>query len=201
MPRLVVAALLALTLAPPSVSGAPIAGTPMTFGQWSARTGSTDRDLYEAYDTKVRARMVRAAAAPAKAVARTPADVVKVTWDSFTQVGLIGFAWTLAAKCRQKLPLSEGVKAARASGMRWGGISAGFSGGTAAAVVGLRKTEEDKWCSMVGSVFGGIAAASSVTEIPSSVATFVGFSYILGVMGEKSVDKAADETRVRSSRG
>ena len=76
------------------------------------------------------------------------------------------FAWTLAGQGRKKVPWAEGTKAARAVGMRWGKISAGFSGGSAAASVVLERPEDDKWTSMVGSAIGGVAAATSVAEIP-----------------------------------
>ena len=39
--------------------------------------------------------------------------------------------------------------------------------------------KDDLFCSVAGAVFGGIAAASSVADMPSSVATFVAFTYVL----------------------
>lgn len=113
-------------------------------------------------------------------------DVVRVTWESFTQVGLVGFVWTGASQMTKKVPFKEGLQAAKGAGVRWGRVSAGFAGGTAAAVVVLRRKEDDKWCQMVGAAVGGLAAATSVDQIPSSVATFVIFSYFIGTLAERA---------------
>ena len=61
----------------------------------------------------------------------------------------------------------------------------GFAGGTALAAVALSRKEEDKWCQMIGSAFGGVMAATSLEQIPSSVFSFVAFSYVMGVMSER----------------
>ena len=74
---------------------------------------------------------------------------------------------------RRAQPLKAGVQAAQ----RWGRISAGFVGGRNIGQV-VRKTD-DLWCSTAGAVLGGAAAASSLAEVPQSIATFVGFSLFM----------------------
>ena len=77
----------------------------LTYKQWSEKTGSTDRELYNLYDTKVRSlydAKGRSAVAP-KSAPKNAGDVLKVTWDSFTTLGAVTFAWTLAGQGRQKV--------------------------------------------------------------------------------------------------
>ena len=58
----------------------------LTYKQWSEKTGSTDRELYNAYDTKVRSfydPKARTAVAPsAKPPPKNAADVASRTWES-----------------------------------------------------------------------------------------------------------------------
>ncbi|KAL1518489.1 hypothetical protein AB1Y20_002780 [Prymnesium parvum] len=165
----------------------------LSYPEWSARTGSTDRELYRAYDTKVRQRAEPPPLGGTRPPPQSAAQVLRLAWESFAQVGALGFAWTFAMRCKDKLPLNEAARAAQATGVRWGGISAGFAGGTAAAALVLGRKEEDKVCAMIGSAFGGLAAASSLSEVPSSIATFVGFSFVLSLLTEKALDGAPDK--------
>ena len=120
-----------------------------------------------------------AVAQPASpALAQNAGDVVVQTAGSFALVGSIGFLWTAtgAVVKRTPGPIAAGLQTAQ----RWGRISAGFTGGQAAGQV-VRKTN-DKWCNIAGAFFGGLAAATSLAEAPSSIATFVAFSYIIDMI-------------------
>ena len=115
---------------------------------------------------------------------RKPLDA-QTTWESFTQVGIIGFTWGAISQARLKPPLQAGVKAAMQTGVRWGRISASFAGGTAAAVLLLGRKDDDKWCQMVGAAIGGAAAATSVDQMASSAFSFVVFSFVIGTIMER----------------
>ena len=119
------------------------------------------------------------AAPPPPPLAKNLGDVVTQTGSSFALVGGVGFIFSAAGAVlkRTPSPLAVGVQAAQ----RWGRISAGFTGGQAAGQV-VRKAN-DRWCSMAGAFFGGLAAASSLAEAPSSIVTFMAFSYLLDYFG------------------
>ena len=116
---------------------------------------------------------------PSPALAQNFGDVVVQTGSSFALVGGVGFVFSAAGAVvkRKSTPLAIGVQTAQ----RWGRISAGFTGGQAAGQV-VRKAN-DRWCSMAGAFFGGLAAATSLAEAPSSIATFMAFSYRLDSFG------------------
>lgn len=69
----------------------------LSFSEWSARTGSNDRELYQAYDAKVQRQLVavNVDGGPQEKRPRSALDVVKVSWDGFSTAGLLGFGWTL----------------------------------------------------------------------------------------------------------
>jgi len=87
---------------------------------------------------------------------------------------------------------AAGAAAAAALGTanRWGRISAGFAGGRAAGQV-VRKAD-DAFCAVAGAVLGGAAAASTVAEMPSQIAVFVGFTVCLEVLSPKSPADGAE---------
>ena len=110
-------------------------------------------------------------AAPAVPLANHPGDVISTAVNNFLLVGGVSYVWSAgsAVVTRKPGPLAL----AKASGLRWGKVSSGFAGGRALGQL-FRKTD-DKWCGVVGAVFGGAAAASSVAEMPSSILSFVAF--------------------------
>ena len=62
-------------------------------------------------------------------------------------------------------------------GQKWGRLSAGFAGGRAFGQVW--QGEDNFQAAMCGAVAGGVFAATSLADIPSSVGTFVMFSYFI----------------------
>ena len=125
--------------------------------------------------------------APAKPeIAKHPFDVVRTTASNFLTIGGFGAAFTglqtfqkmsgVCGKAKDAVPRFV-VQAGLAQGCRWGKVSAGFAGGRAAGQ--LWRGEDDFQAAMCGAVAGGVAAAPSVREIPSSVVTFVMFSYFI----------------------
>ena len=117
-------------------------------------------------------------AAMAPQLAKNPLDVAVTTLGNYASVaavcGTLCFPWNLVR--RQPAAWAS----AWATGSRWGKISAGFSGGRAAGQV-IRRAD-DSFCAILGAVAGGIAAAPTLAEAPSNVATFVAFTYVLEVM-------------------
>ena len=111
-------------------------------------------------------------------LARNPFDVAVTTVGNYATVaatvGTFAFPWNLV----RRNPAAWA--SAWATGSRWGKISAGFSGGRAAGQV-IRRAD-DSFCAILGAVAGGIAAAPTLAEAPSNVATFVAFTYVLEVM-------------------
>ena len=130
-------------------------------------------------------------------IAKTPFDVVRTTLSSFVTVSGIGFAFTAAQESSARAGVSGMarkavpgfvIRAALLQGQRWGRVSAGFAGGRAAGQL---------WCgedgfapAMWGAVAGGVAAAPNVAGVPSSVATFVAFSYFIEKLSNKQEDAA-----------
>ena len=93
------------------------------------------------------------------------------------------------------------VAAARAAVMtaqRWGRLSAGFAGGTAFAVVLLGKGHEDNVARLIGAAVGGIAAVSTLDQIPSSVATFVAFTWVMNKLSDGQA-QAMQDGRMREA--
>eukprot|EP00967_Tisochrysis_lutea_P120930 scaffold198729_cov35-Tisochrysis_lutea.AAC.1 len=133
-----------------------------------------------------------AAASPARAapppppIAKNLGDVVSATVGSFLSIGSIGFIFTAAQESMARASVAGAARKAvprfvlRASlinAQRWGRVTAGFAGGRAVGQVW--RGVDDQVCSICGAIAGGAAAASSVADIPSSVLTFVAFSYAL----------------------
>ena len=115
----------------------------------------------------------------APAIAKSVGDVVGATASSFALVGGVGFVFSAGNNFVRRLPTSA-VAAGWGTAQRWGRVSAGFAGGRALGQ--WVRGADDRWASMAGAVFGGAAAASSIPEIPSSIATFVAFSFVLDNM-------------------
>merc|ERR1719310_387867 len=135
---------------------------------------------------------------PPVELAKSPLDVITTTASSFATVGGFGLVLTafteskkrsgVTGKARTAVPrfvVQESIKQAR----RWGQVSAGFAGGRAAGQ--LWSGCDGMTAAMCGAVGAGVLAASSVREIPSSVTTFVAFSYFI----EKMTNKAGLETQ------
>ena len=119
-------------------------------------------------------------------IAKGPVDVIRTTVSSFCTVGLFGFSLTavqefsarsgVSGRARDRVPYFV-VQASLRQAQRWGRVSAGFAGGRALgqAIRGV----DDGTCALMGSIFGGIAAAPTVSAMPSSVATFAAFGYFI----------------------
>eukprot|EP00966_Prymnesium_polylepis_P275338 6361403-Prymnesium_polylepis.1 len=142
-------------------------------------------------------------------IADTPLDVLKTTVQSFCTIGGIGFGVTafqeaqkmanVGGRARSQVPYFV-ITRALAQGGRWGRVSAGFAGGRALGQA-LRGVD-DSTCAMMGSIFGGIAAAPTLQAIPSSVATFAAFGYFIesftpNAGGSSPKRKLADEVARR----
>lgn len=104
-------------------------------------------------------------------LAKDLGDVFVTTFQSFASVGAIGFLWRIR----------KGRVVASQAALNWGKLSAGFSGGRALGQV--ISGRDGTFAAVFGSLIGGIAAANSVAQIPSSVATFVGFTLVIEYMG------------------
>ena len=125
-------------------------------------------------------------------LARNPFDIAVTTVGNYATVaatvGTFAFPWNLV----RRNPAAWA--SAWATGSRWGKISAGFSGGRAAGQV-IRRAD-DSFCAILGAVAGGIAAAPTLAEAPSNVATFVAFTYVLEVMApSKTTDKRPPKSK------
>ena len=118
---------------------------------------------------------VVAASPPAPSIARNAGDVVGTAASSYAIVGGVGFVFSTAGAVVRRMPGPVGVGIGAAK--RWAKISAGFAGGQAAGQVWRRK--DDRICHLAGAFFGGLAAATSLAEAPSSILTFMAFSWIL----------------------
>lgn len=135
-------------------------------------------------------------------LAQNAGDVVRTTVSNFATVGGFGFAFTAVKGFADNAGVQGGARAAvpyfvlKASlinAQRWGRISAGFAGGRAAGQ--WLRGADDRTTAMMGSVAGGVAAATSVSQIPSSVATFACFGYFLDSFSAKPEDDANGPTR------
>ena len=123
---------------------------------------------------------------PPPVLAKTPLDVVASATGSFVTVGGFGFVVTAIQEAYKRRAVSGGARtavpyfvfqAALRNGQRWGRVSAGFAGGRAIGQV--MRGADDSFCGYVGSIAGGIGAATSRSQVVSSVATFVGFQYLI----------------------
>ena len=123
---------------------------------------------------------------PPPPIAKTPLDVARTTLSGFATISGIGFVFTAAQEssaragvkgmARKAVP-GFVIRAALMNAQRWGRVSAGFAGGRAAGQ--LWYGEDGFGPAMCGAVAGGVAAAPNLAGIPSSVATFVAFSYFI----------------------
>lgn len=162
--------------------------------EFRARTGSSDRELYQAYRQKA-----LAGPPPKPPPPQSVGDALKVTADSFFLTGSVGLVYR-GLLSPTGIRTGKPVAAARAAVMtaqRWGRLSAGFAGGTAFAVVLLNRGEEDQLARLVGAAVGGIAAVSKAEQIPSSVATFVAFTYFMGRLTDGQAQAMGSERMQR----
>jgi hypothetical protein len=153
--------------------------------------------------------LVSASAASTTApIASSVSDVIGTAAGSFATVGTVGFLYRFPAQLVKRAPVPAAATAAVATAQRWGRLSAGFAGGRAAGQL-VRKAD-DTFCAVCGAVMGGAAAATSVAELPGTVATFVGFTLALEILapsagrsaeGEmKSAGTSAAEARAKARR-
>ena len=154
-------------------------------------------------------RVEHVATAEAPPIAKGPGDVIKTTVNNFCTVGGCGFVFTAFSESSKRA--GTGGKARDAvryfvvrnsllQAQRWGRVSAGFAGGRALGQA--LRGQDDSTCAMIGSVFGGIAAAPSVAQMPSSVATFAAFGYFIDSFssGNKPVSGEQASKRLAAAR-
>jgi len=153
--------------------------------------------------------LVAADSQTAPKIARGPIDVIQTTAGSFLSVGGFGFAFTalqesikrsnVGGRARARVPYFV-FRASIANGQRWGRVSAGFAGGRALGQA--LRGKDDSTCSMLGSIFGGIAAAPNPAGVPSSVATFAAFGYFIDsfTANNRPEDSAQQLEKVRAQR-
>jgi hypothetical protein len=143
---------------------------------------------------------------PAPPIAKNVGDVITTTVGSFVSIGSIGFIFTAAQESMARAKVSGAARKAvprfvmRASllnAQRWGRVTAGFAGGR--AIGQLWRGKDDQVCAICGAVAGGAAAASTLADIPSSVFTFVAFSYALDKIAGTNKPEAI-EARVSAPR-
>ena len=120
------------------------------------------------------------AAAPTSAlagpVARSYKEAASKAVESLAIVGPIAFGWSATPLFFARQPataLSAGLQSAQ----RWGGTSAGFSGGRAISQV-IRETD-DVWCAAAGGLAAAILGSPSMQLMPARVCGFVGLSILL----------------------
>ena len=108
-------------------------------------------------------------------IATSPLGVAREALTSFTVTGTFAFCSTsLRALGRQgSRPLLVGLKSAR----RWGGTSAGFSGGRALGQLIFKR--DDVYCAMLGAACAGAAGATSADMIPTRMVTFAAMAIVL----------------------
>lgn len=134
-------------------------------------------------------------------LAKNVGDVIRVTVSNFATVGAMGFAFSaitesisrgdVAGDARKAVPALV-IRAALMQGQRWGRVSAGFAGGRAIGQVW--RGVDDRWASMCGAIGGGALAATSLANLPSSVATFCAFTYFIDSFTAKSKAAPGDES-------
>ena len=117
-------------------------------------------------------------------------DIGMISFEAFTTAGSVGFIWTGSAQLLKRVPLPVAGRAALTTARRWGGMSAGFQGGKLAGqAVGL---PSDRWCNLCAGAVAGLFAATSASNIPMSIATFVAISAVL----DGIVPSMAEQARV-----
>ena len=131
-------------------------------------------------------RAEHVAAVEAAPIAKGPVDVVRTTVNNFYTIGGFGFVFTAFSESTKRAGVSGRARDAvpyfvlRNSflqAQRWGRVSAGFAGGRALGQA--MRGQDDSTCAIMGSIAGGIAAAPSLAQMPSSVATFAAFGYFI----------------------
>eukprot|EP00965_Chrysotila_dentata_P138306 4574460-Pleurochrysis_carterae.AAC.5 len=70
-------------------------------------------------------------AAQKPATARTPLDAIQTTCSSFLSVGGVCFVWSTGSSLFKRTPFRTACSVGVMSARKWGGTSAGFSGGRA----------------------------------------------------------------------
>ena len=108
--------------------------------------------------------------------AHTYREAVRKTGESLAIVGPIAFGCSAAPLLLSRQPraaLTVGLRSAQ----RWGGTSAGFSGGRAFCQVARRT--DDVWCAVAGGIAAGLLGSPSVALIPARVASFAGLSILI----------------------
>ena len=166
------------------------------------RSGVLTRSADRKVRTKYSSTLVNNAEAKAESFARQPqppenlGDVARITYQSFCTTGLAASAFKTAQQisgqigAKTSLPLTVLFTNSRRMGVRWGRLSAGFAGGQALATVLLPRCSEQT-CALFGAAVGGLAAAPNVQAMPSSVLTFVGFSYLLSKIPKPDAPREA----------
>jgi len=131
-------------------------------------------------------------------IAKHPIEVVQTTVSNFVTIGGIGFVFTAFNEAKKRSGVSGRAKAAvprfvfqaaLAQGTKWGKVTAGFAGGRAAGQVW--RGEDDFHAAMCAAVAGGVMASETIGGIPSSVATFVMFSFLIEKLTANSKAGAA----------
>ena len=113
--------------------------------------------------------------AAAAALAETPLDALTTAAQSFALVGTACAGWTLLGQLRQSAPLDMALRASVVSAQKWARVSAGFSGGRAAAQVFTRT--DGLSAAIAGAVGGAVLGANAWTDIPGRCVAFVALSY------------------------
>ena len=108
--------------------------------------------------------------------ARTYKDAARKTCESFLIVAPMTFGWSATPLFFARQP-EMALKIGLRSAQRWGGTSAGFSGGRAFTQV-IRQTD-DVWCAAAGGLAAGLLGSPSIGLIPARVCGFVGLSILL----------------------
>lgn len=106
--------------------------------------------------------------------AHTYGDALRKTCQSLAIVGPIAFGWSAGPLALQP---AVAIRVGMRSAQRWGGTSAGFTGGRAVSQV-LRKTD-DVWCAVAGAAAAALLGAPSFGQMPARLAGFVAMSYVL----------------------
>ena len=107
--------------------------------------------------------------------ANTYGDVLRTTGKSFAIVAPIAFGWS-ARPCAMWSP-EKALRLGLHSARRWGGTSAGFSGGC--ALTQVVRNSDDVWCSVAGAGAAGLLGSPSIGQIPVRVVGFIAMSYAL----------------------
>lgn len=108
--------------------------------------------------------------------ARTYRDAIRKTCESFAIVGPVAFSWSAAPLLLSRQP-GAAFRVGLSSAQRWGGTSAGFSGGRAFSQAA--RGTDDVWCAVAGGIAAGLLGSPSAALIPARVASFAGLSILI----------------------